>query len=224
MKICNYCSNKSRLEERTSQLAICYNSVHDLNSSAKDEMVKSKASKNENYKNEKKLKARGCIKQVTVLNKIWERHSTIEKTLQENESLSETYEQICKIVKFDTSTSYRVHRQKNEMNERQKLARKQRVPNAIERRTGVDITPAMENRVLFHSVQKDYVRGVEKELIARGMNDFTSLKTITQKKNELKKLVAREEGKNENNIKEIKRFAILSDYDWSPLLMESSNR
>lgn len=56
------------------------------------------------------------------------------------------------------------------------------------------------------------------------MNDFTSLKTLTQKKNELKKLVAREEGKNENNIKEIKRFAILSDYDWSSLLMESSNR
>ena len=58
----NYCNNKFRTEERTSQFAICYNLVHDLNDTTKAIMIEEEEGKGGTYKNEEKLKARGKVK------------------------------------------------------------------------------------------------------------------------------------------------------------------
>ena len=218
-KVSNYCNNKHRNEERTSQFAICYNLVHDLNETTKETMIKEKEGKGKNYKNNDNVKPpRGEVKFRIHLQKVKYRHDRIETALLNNPDLEKTYERIAKLVKFDPTNSYKAHRRREAQQYNESVQNKHRKPNKIEREVGFDITPVLQNQVLFHGATRTkYVLGIEAEILARDDTiDLSQFKNMTEKKNELKRLVAIEFGIAD--VQTVKMFPIKSSYDWSPLL------
>lgn len=215
VKTANYCSHKSRMEDRTSQLAICYNLVHNINDVTKDEMIAQKKAKGQSYKNEKKMKVFvGAVRNEQVLRSVWEMHVRIEKALR-NEELRANYNAIADAVKFSSKESYRAVRVKKQLEKDRDKMQETRKPNQYERVTGFDITAKLKNQIRFHDVKQIYCEGIERELAVRGMVDLSALGNFTKKKDELKKLIAAESGVV--NWKDVKFFSILSDYDWSIL-------
>ena len=82
VKIYYFCSNKSRSEERVSQLAICYNITHDVNQLTKEIMIEEKKKRGQHYKDESCVKAVGKAKNKTLLQNVLERHNKIELVLK----------------------------------------------------------------------------------------------------------------------------------------------
>ena len=216
VKVSNFCSNKSRSEERTSQFALCYNLVHDVNDVTKDRMIQNKSQMGDKrYKNEDKIKARGKAKHVSIIEQVETRHNKIELALQDDD-LKNAYDATYQLVKFSTENSFQMERQKSHFDQGSLLISKPRKANQTEKTTGVDFTPFMRNEVRFFYVNIKYHGGLEAELAARGFTDTSSLRNFTALKNKLKEIVAAEVG--EKNIKNVKHFPILSSYDWTPLL------
>lgn len=217
VKLSNFCSNNGRSEERTSQFAICYNVVHDVNDITKKRMIDNKSRKGKKFKNEDKIQARGKIRNTTAIENVLVRHNQIEDAVRDVE-MKKTYDTIAELCQFSTSSSFRAVRQKNEheQNVKKVASRKNiRKPNKIERETGFDITATMKNEVRFHDATKEqYEAGIDAELNARGAQ-FASADNFTTKKNLLKKLVAEE--KNIKNVLEVKTFSIRSRFDWSTI-------
>ena len=216
VKISNFCSNKSRSEGRTSQLALCYNNVHDVNDITKNRMIQDKKQMGDKkYKNEDKIKARGKVKNISVIEQIKARHDKIELSLEED-NLNKVYDDIYHRVKFSTEDSYQTERQKDYYDQGTLLMSKTRKASQVEKTTGVDFTPYVRREVRFFDVKIKYQDGLVAELAARGFTDTSSLRNFTAIKDKLREIVAKEAG--EKNAKNVKDFPILSSYDWTPLL------
>ena len=213
VKVSNYCggSNKSRCEERTSQFAICYNIVHDVNDVSKKEMIRKKTEKGETYKEEAKLKARGKTRQKIALGTVLERHHLIEDSLQDP-NFNATYGKIKSQMNL-SSKSFKSIRQQKEFESNEAKSIKVRKPNVTERMTGFDIMPVMSNQVRLHNATKDkYEKGIDLELIARGVEDFSIFPNFKAQKKKLKELSADEMG---IPIQDCTHFNIKSTFDWS---------
>jgi hypothetical protein len=220
VKLSNLCSSYGRSEERTSQFAICFNVVHDVNDITKKRMIGGKSKKGKKFKNEDKIQARGKIRNSTAIENVLLRHQLIETAVQDVE-MKNIYASIAELCQFSTKSSFRAERQKNEhgQNVKKVLASRRknniRKPNKIERETGFDITATMKNEVRFHDATKEkYEAGIVAELNARE-DQLASTDTFTMKKNLLKKLVAEE--KHIKNVSDVKSFPIRSTFDWSPI-------
>ena len=220
VKISNFCkgSSQSRSEERSSQFAICYNIVHDVNDMAKEEMIIERHNNKEStYKNEDKLIARGKSRQKTALHTVVQRHMEIGRAMEDG-SLSDTYTCIEKKINIK-SKSFRSERQQREYDINVSKSSKVRKGNQIERMKGFDVTAAMANKIRFSAATKPFEDGINLELNARGVNSLDSFKNFTDKKTALKKLCAKEE---DIQLKECTHFNIKSSYDW--MKIESKNK
>jgi len=216
VKTSNYCSNKQRSEERKSQFAICYNLVHDINETAKIDMICEKEKKGQEYEDSTKLRARGTMKISAILKKVKDRHKKIEGLVASNAELKEAFDCISKLTAFSTSNSFKAERQKTYFEKTSEaLKKKVKKQNKLERKTGVTFTAAVCEKVRFFDAKANYQDGIKAELRARGCTDFSRFKNFTQLKNELKDLVAKDEGRT---LKEIKHFPILSNFDWSNVM------
>lgn len=186
-------------------------------------MIAEKEGKNEKYKNEDKLKARGKTKMVETLNKVKARHDKIEQLLNGNANLNETFDIIVEKARLSTTTSFKAERQESRFQEdlENEEKRGNRQPNKAERETGVEFTPTVCGRIRFFDAKAAFKDGIVEELKARNFNDFPSLRTFTDFKNKLRELVAIAEG--EKDEKKVKDFPILSSYDWSSQLQTSSS-
>ena len=224
VKVYNFCSNKSRSEQRVSQFAICYNIIHDVNYLTKELMIEArKESGKQAYKNEEKIKAGGKARNKTLLQNVLSRHKNIEWALTMFPQLKTTYNDIVEAVKHNDASSFKAERQ-NDNFEKTKIAMsKARKPNKAEIQKGVNYTPVIRNQVRFHKVKANMDEdGIKLELLARNFTgDFSPLTTITKLKNKLKEvMIAKGEAEGgQTNPKEIKYFPMKSNYDWSHALM-----
>lgn len=215
VKIYNFCSNKSRSEERVSQLAICYNITHDVNQLTKEIMIEEKKKRGQHYKDESCVKAVGKAKNKTLLQNVLERHNKIELVLKKHPELMSIYKDIVDTISFDQASSFKLERQNERFNQEVDAMKKTRKPNKIEKEKGVEFTPAVMGKVRFFDAKKNHEDGIKAELMVRGFTDFSSLPNITACKNKLKEMMVARGETEKNNIKEIKHFPILSTYDWS---------
>ena len=216
VKVYNFCSNKSRSEHRISQFAVCYNVIHDVNQLTKDLMIETKVDKGQTYKKEDKVKAVGKLKNITILHNVVERHNKIENVLQNHSDLRQRFHDILETVSSDQESSFLTVRQddyfEKAKNAMQKKAKK---PNQIEKRKGVDRTPAVRKEVRFFDLRKEKQEdGLKAELMFRGFTNFSSLK-IGGLKNKLKELMISHKETEETNPKNSKHFKMQSDFDWS---------
>ena len=211
VKISNVCrgSSQSRCEERTSQFAICYNNIHDVNDIAKEEMLQVKHEKGEAYKDTYKLKARGKARQGTAISNVIKRHQTIEKAL-ESATLKDSYKKIEEQINIKAK-SFKSVRQQKEYEYHVSKSSKARKENQYERLTGFDITAAMANKVRFSAATMAHREGIELELRVRGVEDLSNLKNLTAMKNLLKELCAKED---DISVKDCLYFKRKSSYDW----------
>ena len=191
---------------------MCYNIIHDVNDIAKEEMIEAKDNKGQSYKNENKLRARGKARQSTALSTVMKRHLTIEEAMKDP-TLKDCYGEIAKRVnvRADSFKSVRVGK---EYEYNMNRSSKERRQNQYEKVTGFDVTGEMADGVRFSAATNAYKEGVKAELIARGVNDLSNLKSIRELKNELKKLCAKEAN---IPLKECIYFQKLSSYDWSKI-------
>ena len=153
------------------------------------------------------------IKYKEIFKNVVERHNKIEFALKYHPGLRDRYNAIKNAITFSVATSFKVQRQ-NELFEQSTTAmKKQRRPNKTELQRGVGFTPAVSNKKRFHYVKKEEAEGLKLELQARGVTDFSTLDTFGKLKKKLKELVFEEEGGED--IKDIKFFPILSNYEFS---------
>ena len=223
VKVYNFCSNKSRTEERVSQLAICYNIVHDVNDLTKELMIKEKEKKGQSYKDADNIKAVGKLKYKTVLQNVVSRHNKIEMALASFPRLKDVYNDIKTGIAFNEVPSFKDERQNDYFNRISNAMEKPRKPNRMENQKGVFYTPAVRNQVRFHDTKAGiHNDGLEAELEVRGFTDFASLTTFTQLRNKLKTIMI-EKGETETkNEKEVKFFSIQSKYDWTKMLQKKN--
>ena len=219
VKIYNYCSNKSRSEERVTQFAICYNIKNDVNHFAKETMIEAKVDKGQAYKNDKKLKAVGKLKNDAILSSVVGRHEKIQWTLEKHSShLKPIYDEILTTIKMEPNAlSFKKERQSESFINDLPLMMKERKKNKIETKTGVVFPPAVRKEVHFFSVKQDDIDGVKAELTVCGFTNFAVLPNITQMKEKLKEIYMKQENIKLDK-KEVKHFRIKSNYDWSHLL------
>ena len=220
VKVYNFCSNKSRTEERVSQFAICYNIVHDVNQLTKDLMLEAKLEKGQTYKDPSSIKAVGKVKNQTVLQNVFNRHNKIEFALKTYPILKDLYNDIRETIKFDQVASFKEERQNSYFENVSDAMEKARKPNKIENKSGVAFTPALMNQVRFHDVKAGiHNNGFIAELEARGYKgDLNAICNFTQLRNELKKLMFEQGVTDKGDWKEIKFFPIKSKYDWRQML------
>lgn len=211
VKISNLCGSFSaRDETRVSQYALCYNDVHETNQRAKHNM-KSKKEQDGKDLDDKLFKARGKNKFLSALELVHARNLQIEVAVRESDELKNTYQSITETAMY-SATSFKTQRQQQAFERAQNEIVKP--PNAIERMTGWDVTHLMSSEVPFKEAKKDkWEGGIIAELLARGVNlDDISGKKFSEKKKMLKELVAKE--KNEEDLRLVRSFPILSDFDW----------
>ena len=224
VKVYNFCSNKSRSEQRVSQLAVCYNIIHDVNHLTKELTIEArKESGKQAYKNEGNIKAGGKARNKTLLQNVLNRHTNIEWALTMFPQLKATYNDIADSVKHNGSSSFKTERQNDNFEKAKVAMTKTRKPNKTEIKKGVHYTPAIRNQVRFHKVKANQDEdGIKLELLARQFaGDFSPLTNITKLKAKLKEVMI-SKGENEDgqtNPKEIKYFSVKSDYNWSHAVM-----
>lgn len=218
VKIYNFCSNKSRSEERVTQLAICYNIVHDVNELTKELLIKEKKDKGKHYKDEAAIKACGKVKNKQLLQNVCTRNKKIGLAFSSFPNLRSTYEEIADVIRYNPKTSFKIERQNDYYGQTTLAMNKARKPSQIEKISGVEFTAAVRNEVRLHDVKKTQKEGIEAELAIRGFVNFSSLPNFTALKNKLKELVAKET--NVNKIQDVKFFPIRSGYDWTALTNE----
>ena len=216
VKVYNFCSNKSRAEERISQFAICYNIVHDVNQLTKDLMIEAKLEKGQTYKDAGSIKAVGKVKNKTVLQNVFSRHNKIEFAFKTYPILKDVYNDIRDTIRFNQLASFKEECQNNYFDQISDAMEKARKPNKTEIKSGVVFTPALMNQVRFHDAKAGiHNDGFKAELKARGYKgDLNSISKFTELKNELKKLMNEQGETDKENWKEIKFFSIKSNYNW----------
>ena len=217
VKISNFCrgSSQSRNEDRTSQFAICYNIVHNVNDTAKENMISTRhMKKGDEYKDQDKLEARGKTRQKTALHTVLRRHKEIERALKVS-TLYEAYTYIKEQMQIN-GKSFQSERQNKEYEINVSKSIKPRKENRIERMSGFDITAAMANKVRFSAATKNFQDGIDLELSVRGVEDLSTntFRNFKEKKDMLRKLCAQDEGVS---INECTHFDIRSSYDWTKI-------
>ena len=217
VKVYNFCSNKSRSEERVSQFAICYNIVHDVNDVAKKSMIKQKTEKGQCYKDNSNIKAVGKIKNQTVLQNAFDRHNEIEDALKTYPHLRDVFNDIKDTITYNDATSFKEERQNIYFEEVSAAMEKARKPNKVERQQGVAYTPAIQNHVRFHDAKTGHEKGILAELDARGFTFDSSVPKIKGLRNKLKEIMIQQGETEEVHVSNIKFFPIMSNYDWSKL-------
>ena len=218
VKIYNFCSNKSRGEERVTQFAICYNIVHDVNQLTKELMIAAKLERGQIYKDDSKVKPVGKRKNQTILQNVVDRHNKLASIMKNHPHLLRIHKEILETISISADIlSFKKQRIIDSYNEAMPLMEKERKKNKIENKTGVDHTPAVKKEVRFFSVKDADKEGIIEELSARGFTDVSGLKNITQLKEKLKDVHMEQENIKKDK-KEIKFFTIKSKYDWSHLV------
>ena len=163
-------------------------------------MIKAKEKKGGSYKFNNLIKPRRKIKNETMI-------YTIEDAIR-NPDFKSTYDKIFELVKFSPEDSYKKERQQTYFEKNSAKVNKNKKPNQIEKMTGVDFTPTIQNQVRFHDVKFQFLEGVKEELRCRGFDDLSSCNKITECKTKLKELVMEET--QAKCVKEVKFFPILS--------------
>lgn len=218
----NYCSNRSRPEERVSQFALCYNATHDSNEMAKKMMISNKEKKSQSYKSNEKLRARGKLKFLSSLSLVKARHEKIEAALIRNPNLVSTFKKITTASTCSSAGSFKQERQEKEFQKVNQPSTRVRQPNQLMRARGVDYTHYIANEVQFSAAtKKNYEAGINAELIIRGFpeDQLGSFQNYNTKKRQLRNMVAME--KKMDDPKDVKSFAIKSSFDWTPIFNQN---
>lgn len=168
----------------------------------------------ENF-NDKWFKLRGKEKNAAMFGLIQERHALIQTAIDGDETMENTYQSIAEASKY-SADSFKTQRQKTAFEKAQNDRIKP--PNALERRTGFDITSRLSGEIKFISATKArWGQGITAELLARGvdLNAINQIGNFNDRKKMLREMVAK--GKK-IEYKLATTFPPLSDFDWTELL------